>query len=158
MSKTWNRSWCIHIVPLQANSYPKTKFEKVYLWISLFFLANHRDELIRRYKMRLKKWFLLLRMTFIGFPDILGGNRVKLPELGIRRIELGRACIRYTQNLRKSIYAAWVMNKSICERFIDGMRKWSTFTSHTQPFPKISLKFWVFGPRAYIWVCSPLEL
>ena len=48
---------CIPIVPLQANSSLKTKFEKVYLWNPLFFLVNHRDELMWRCKMRLKSDF-----------------------------------------------------------------------------------------------------
>ena len=29
------------------------------------------------------------------------------------------------------------MNKSLCERFIDEMRPWSTITSDIQPSPKI---------------------
>ena len=81
--------WCIHIVPLQANSSPKTKFEEVYQWNSSFFLVNHRDELTGRCKMKLKKWFLWFLMTFICFPDILGRNRVKLPEFGGHRTEFG---------------------------------------------------------------------
>ena len=54
--------------------------------------------------MRLIQWFLDWWNHFLGFPDILEEIRNKIQELGIHRTELGRACIRQTQDLRKSIY------------------------------------------------------
>ena len=42
-------------------------------------------------------------MNFIGLPDILGGNRVKLSESGGHQTEFGGVCIIQTQNSRKSI-------------------------------------------------------
>ena len=119
VSKTWKRSLCIHIVPLQANSSPKTKFEKVYQWNSLFFLVNHRDELAGRCKLKMRKWFIWLWMNFTGFLDILGGNRVKLLEFGGHQTEFGRTCIVRTQDSRKSIFFPWIMNKSVYKMFLD---------------------------------------
>ena len=137
VSETWKRLWCIHIVPLQANSSPKTKFEKVYLWNSLFFFVNHRDELTGRCKMKLEKLFLWFWINFIGFLDILGGNRVKLLEFGGHWTEFGGACIVQTQDSRKSIFFTWIMNKSVYERFFEEIRPSSTFTIYNQPSPEI---------------------
>ena len=56
------------------------------------------------------------------------------------------------------------MDKSLCERFLDEMRPWSTFTSHIQPSPEIwfETKNFVilgfFGPWAQGSDCSPLEI
>ena len=115
----------------------KTKFEKVYLWNSLFFFVNHRDELMGRCINETEKWFLDSWVNFLGFPDILEDIRNNIHEFGIHRIELGRACIRRTQNSRKSMYITWVMNKSVSEGSLDEMRLWITFTDHIQPSPEI---------------------
>ena len=88
-------------------------------------------------KMRLINWFLELRILFWGFLDILGEIRNKIQELGIHRLELGRACICSAQNLRKWIYLTWNMKTSLGERFLCEMRPSSTFTSHKQPSPEI---------------------
>ena len=87
--------------------------------------------------MRLKKWFIWLWMTFIGFPDILGGNRVKLLEFGGHHSKFGRACIVQTQGSRKSILFTWIMNKLVYKRFLDEMMQFGTFNSHRQPSPEI---------------------
>ena len=137
VSKTWNKSWCIHIDSLESNSSPKTKFEKVYLWNSLFFLVNHGDELTGRWTMRLKKWFIQFWILFLGFPYILGGVGHKISELGSHLTEFGRACIDWTQNLRKTIWSTWVMNRSPCERFLDLISPWSTLNVYILNFPEI---------------------
>ena len=41
VSKTWNRSICIHIVPLQSNSSPKRILKKFTCETYCFFLVNH---------------------------------------------------------------------------------------------------------------------
>ena len=115
----------------------KTKFEKVYLWNPLFFFVNHRDELTGRCINETKRWFLDRWVYFLGFPDILQEIRNKIHELGIHQTELGRVCLRQTQNSRKSMYITWVMNKSVCEGSLDEMRLWSTFIGHIKPSPEI---------------------
>ena len=42
--------------------------------------------------------------NIVCFLGILEEIRNKIQELGIHQTELGRACIRQTQDLRKSIY------------------------------------------------------
>ena len=59
---------------------------------------------MRRCKMRLIQWFPDWWKHFLGFPDILEDIMNKVQVLEIHQTELGRACIRQTQNLRKSIY------------------------------------------------------
>ena len=115
----------------------KTKFVKVYLWNSLCFFVNHRDELTGRCINETEKWFLDWWVHFLGCPDILEEIRNKIHELGIHQTELGRAFIHQTQNSRKSMYITWVMNKSVCEGSLDEIRLWSTFNGHIQPSPKI---------------------
>ena len=92
---------------------------------------------MRRCKMRLIQWFLWFWMNFVGLPDILGGNRVKLPEFGGHRTEFGGAYIVRTRDSRKIIFFTWIMNKSFCKIFLGEIRPWSTFTSHNQPSPEI---------------------
>ena len=103
----------------------------------IVFLVNHRDELTGRCKMKLKKSFPLFWMTFIGFLDILGRNRVKLPEFGGHRTEFGGACIVRTQDSRKSIFFTWIINKSVYKSFLDEFIPWSILTGHKQPSPEI---------------------
>ena len=88
--------------------------------------------------MRLIQWFLYWWKHFLGFPYILGEITNKIQELGIHQTELGRSCICQTQNLRKSIYFTWVMNKSVCESFLDEIMSCSTLMGHIQP----SLEIW----------------
>ena len=95
---------------------------------------------MRRCKMRLIQWFHDWWKNFLGFPDILGGNRNKLPEFGGHQTEFGGACIVQTQDLRKSIFFIWIMNKSIYKMFLEEIGPWSTFTSHNQPSPEIWFK------------------
>ena len=72
VSKTLNKSWYIHIVPIEAKSSPKTKFEKVFLWNSLVSVLKHGDESSGRLKMRLKERFLGLKLSWIDFLYTLG--------------------------------------------------------------------------------------
>ena len=58
-SKTWNKSWYIHIVTVEAKSSQKTKSENFFLWNSLIFMLKHGDELSGRFKMRLTKIFII---------------------------------------------------------------------------------------------------
>ena len=113
VSKTWNKSWYIPIVIVGSNSSPKTKFEIFFLWNSLFFLENHGDESMGRFKMKLKKWFLKLQILCLSFLYILGDIRNKIPEFGKHLTGLGRACINQTHNLRKSMKSIWIMTKSL---------------------------------------------
>ena len=59
---------------------------------------------MRRCKMRLKKWFLDWWKHFLGFPDIVGEIRIKLPKFGDHRTEFGGACMFRTQDLRKNMF------------------------------------------------------
>ena len=54
--------------------------------------------------MRLIKWFLDCWKNFLGFPNILGETRIKLPEFGDHKTEFGGACLVRTQDLRKSMF------------------------------------------------------
>ena len=129
----------------------KTKFEKVYLWNSLFFFVKHKDELMGWCINETEKWFINWWVHFICFRDRLEEIINKIHELGIHQTKLGRACIRQTQNLRKIMYITWVMNKYVSKGYLDEMSLWSTFTSHIQPSPKIwfeTEKFEILSFRA----------
>lgn len=77
-----------------------------------------------------KKWLLDWWVHFLGFPDILEDIRNKLLEFGDHPTEFGGACMVQTQDLRKSMFFTWIMNKLVCEMFLDGIMPWSTFISH----------------------------
>ena len=133
----------------------KTKFEKVYLWNSLFFFVNHRDELTGRCINETEKLFPDWWVHFLGFPDVLEEIRNKVHELGIHQTKLGRACIRQTRNSRKNMYITWVMKKIVSEGSLDEMRLCSTFIGHIQPSPKIWFEtepFEILSFRAPGWV------
>ena len=57
----------------------------------MFFLENHGDEPIGRFKMRLKIRFIGLKIPLIAFLYTLGEFRRKIPELGKDLIGFGRA-------------------------------------------------------------------
>ena len=129
----------------------------------MFFFENHGYESMGRCKMRLRKWFLIFWIIFLGFPDILGGVRNKIPEFGSHLTQLGRACVDQTQNLRKNMKSTWVMNKSLCGCFL---MKWC----HNIPILDIynlllkfgskqsTLKIWVSRALGWGFHLSPLEL
>ena len=77
-------------------------------------------------------------MNFISFLDILEEIRNKLLEFGDHQTKFGGACMVRTQDLRKSMFFTLIMNKSVCEIFLDEMRPWITLTGHIQP----SLEIW----------------
>ena len=131
----------------------KTKFEKVYLWNSLFFFVNHRDELTGRCINETKKLFLDKRVHFLCFIDILEEIRNKLPEFGDHRTECGGACMVRAQDLRKNMFFTWNMNKSVFDIFLlewgHGVPSLVIFNLPLKFGSKQStLKFWVFGLRA----------
>ena len=75
---------------------------------------------------------------FLGFPNILEESRIKILEFGDHQTEFGGACMVWTQDLRKSMFFTWIMNKWVYKNFLDGIMPWSTFTGHTKP----SLEIW----------------
>ena len=111
----------------------------------------------------IEKVISLIFNDFYSFPNILGRNRVKIPEFGGHRIEFGGACIVWTQDSRRNIFFTWIMNKSVYKRFIDEIRPLSILTGHKKP----SLEIWFetdhfeilsFRARAQISACSLLKL
>ena len=103
----------------------------------MFFNHNPGYDFMRRCKLRLIWWFLDWWKHFLGFLDILEDTRIKLPEFGDHQTEFGGAYMVRTQDLRKSMFFTWIMSKSVCEVFLDGMIPWHIFTSHIQPSPEI---------------------
>ena len=132
VSKTWKKSWYIYIVSLEPNSSPKTKFEKVYLWNSLFFLENHGDESSGRFKMRLKKEIYCILIDFISFLYILGYFGNKVPGLGkhLTRLEIKYMTYPYAySSFRKYFIACNFHSISPSTHLHDLQGKTMSFTS-----------------------------
>ena len=88
--KTWNRSICIHIVPLQSNSSPKLILKSLPVKL-IVFPCKSWSELMWRCKLRLRWLFLDWWKYFLGFPVILGETRIRILEFGGHLTEFGRA-------------------------------------------------------------------
>ena len=93
---------------------------------------------MRRCKMRLIWWFPDWWKNFLGFLDILEETRIRFLEFGDHRTKFEGPCMVQTQDLRKSMFFTWIINKSVFKRFLGEIRPWRTFTSHNQP----SLEIW----------------
>jgi len=101
-------------------------------------------------------------MPWIYFLYILGEFGNKIPRMGKYLTGFGRAWIDQTHSLRKNMKSTWVMNKSLCEVFIEKIRH----RIHIRVINNLPLKFglkqstlkiWVFQARRLGFRLSPLD-
>ena len=84
----------------------------------MFFLENHGDESMRRFKMIMKMWFLGFKIILLSFLYISGEFGNKILGLGKHLIGFGRPWIDHNHSLRKNMKSTWLMKTHFVRCFL----------------------------------------